>query len=330
MIYLKTDSASYKDIANIELNDNLSFSEGYFYNGKIFWISYNKTHLISGFSENTINYRNEDNVINYILRKNTESPFEFLDDITIKSIKFIRNTKYVYYNIITNSNNKNYIGVIDIQYNKIKYNTENIFKEVKPYSNRGLLLKTDSTIYRECFSGKDKNGDCYLECPSGQILVLDTINYNYCVDQNSDKYYILKPKNIPIANCDEKLYVIQNKNECGLCKDLNIDKQYKIINENQCIDEKPENTYYIYEQLKILNYCHESCKSCKGEKENDCNTCYRGYKLVDGKCIKMECYPSCRECDEESKDENNQHCLSCQINKLLQEDNNNCIDKCID
>ena len=35
---------------------------------------------------------------------------------------------------------------------------------------------------------------------------------------------------------------------------------------------------------KILNYCNESCKSCKGEKENDCNTCYRGYKLVDGKC----------------------------------------------
>ena len=74
MIYLKTDSASYKDIANIELNDNLSFSEGYFYNGKIFWITYNKTHLISGFSENKLNYRNEDDINNYKLRKNTKSP----------------------------------------------------------------------------------------------------------------------------------------------------------------------------------------------------------------------------------------------------------------
>ena len=55
----------------------------------------------------------------------------------------------------------------------------------------------------------------------------------------------------PISKCDEKLYVIQNKNECGLCKDLNVNKQYKIINENQCIDEKPENTYYIYEQIKF-------------------------------------------------------------------------------
>ena len=130
MIYLNTDSASYKDIANIELNDNLSFSEVYFYYEKIFWITYNKTYLISGFSENKLNYRNDDDINNYKLRKNTESPFEFLDDITIKSIKFIRNTKYVYYNIIKNSNNKNYIGVIDIQYNIIKYNTENILKKL--------------------------------------------------------------------------------------------------------------------------------------------------------------------------------------------------------
>ncbi len=65
-----------------------------------------------------------------------------------------------------------------------------------------------------------------MECPSGQILVLYTYKFNYA--QNSDEYYILKP----ISKCDEKLYVIQNKNECGLCKDLNVNKQYKIINEN--------------------------------------------------------------------------------------------------
>ena len=49
MIYLNTDSASYKDIAIFEV---------YFYYEKIFWITYNKTYLISGFSENKLNYRN--------------------------------------------------------------------------------------------------------------------------------------------------------------------------------------------------------------------------------------------------------------------------------
>ena len=123
-----------------------------------------------------------------------------------------------------------------------------------------------------------------MECPSGQILVLDPLNYNYCTDINSDNYYILKPGDIPIANCNESFYVIQNKNECGLCKDLNKEKQYKIINEKECI-EKPENTYYINEQLKILNYCNETCKTCIGEKETDCTSCYTGDKLVNGKCL---------------------------------------------
>ena len=54
--------------------------------------------------------------------------------------------------------------------------------------------------------------------------------------------------------------LIQNKNECGLCKDLNFNKQYKIINRNQYIDEKPENIYYIYEQLKIKNFAKEKKK----------------------------------------------------------------------
>ena len=328
-IYINNNKISSKDINHIKLNDNLSTSEAQFFNGRIFFMSYDETKFISGFSENSIKDGVYGDISEYKIIKNTKSPFDFSDDIKIKYIKFIRNTKYVYYNIITKSNNKNYIGVIDIQFNRVIYNTENIFKEIKPYSNNGLLLVTDTTIYKECFSGKDKNNNCYLECPSGQVLVLDPINSNFCIEKNSDDYYVLIPGDIPIANCNEKLYVIQNKNECGLCKDLNKDKQYKIIDEKECI-EKPENTYFIDEELKILNYCHESCKTCKGEKETDCTSCYIGHKLVDGKCIKMDCFPSCKECDEESDDENNQHCLSCQNNKLFQENNNNCIDKCLD
>ena len=328
-IYVNNDKISSKDIKHIELNDNISNSEAQFFNSRIFFISYDESHFISGFSENGIKDGVCGDISEYKIIKNIKSPFEFLDDIKIKYIKFIRNTKYVYYNIITKTNNKNYIGVIDIQFNRVIYNVENIFKEIKPYTNKGLFLVTDTTIYRECFSGKDKNNNCYLECPSGQVLVLDPINSNYCSEKNSDDYYILKPDDIPIANCNESLYVIQNKNECGLCKDLNKDKQYKIIDEKECI-EKPENTYYIDEQLKILNYCHESCKSCKGEKETDCTSCYIGSKLVNGKCLKLDCFHSCKECDEESDNENNQHCLSCKTNKLFQEDNHNCIDKCLD
>ena len=331
IFYFNNNKVSYKDDKHIELNENLLHSEGYFlYNKRKFcWMTYNETTLISGYSENEVKNTPYGDISDFILKKNTESPFKFLDDITIESLKLIRETKYIIYNIFTNSNNKKYIGIIDIEFNKIIYNFENIFNDIKPYSIKGLFLETDSTVYRICFSGKDNNNECNSECPSNQILILDNINSNYCADKNSNDYYILKPDNIEISNCDEDLYIIQNQNECGLCKDLNIDKPYKIINEKECLNTKPENTYYIYEQLKILNYCHESCKTCNSEKENDCTTCYIGYKLVDGKCIKMNCYPSCKECDKESDDENNQHCLSCQINKLFQDDKNNCLDECL-
>ena len=179
-IYVNNDKISSKDIKHIELNDNISNSEDQFFNS---WISYDESHFISGFSENGIKDGVCGDISEYKISKNIKSPFEFLDDIKITYIKFIRNTKYVYYNIITKTNNKNYIGVIDIQFNRVIYNIENIFKEIKPYSNKGLFLVTYTTIYRECFSGKDKNNDCYLECPSEQVLVLDPINSNYCSEK---------------------------------------------------------------------------------------------------------------------------------------------------
>ena len=328
IFYINENNVSYEDIEHIELNDNLLHSEGYFlYNigNKFCWITYNKSTLISGYSENEVENGVNGNIKDYILKKNTESPFKFLDDITIESVKFIRGTKYIIYNIITNSNNKNYIGVIDIEFNKIIYNVENIFKDIKPYSIKGLILETDTTVYKVCFSGKDENNECNSECPSGQILVLNNINSNYCVDKNSSDYYILKPDNIEIANCDENLYVIQNQNECGLCKDLNIDKPFKIINVKECLDTKPENTYYINEQLKILNYCHESCKSCNGENENDCISCDIGYYKENNACKK--CHESCLTCEKNGSDEN-PNCQSCQENKYLTDDNLKCVDFC--
>ena len=98
IFYFNENNVSYEDIEHIELNDNLLHSEGYFlYNisHKFCWITYNESTLISGYSENEIENGVNGNIKDYILKKNTESPFKFLDDITIESIKFIRGTKYI-------------------------------------------------------------------------------------------------------------------------------------------------------------------------------------------------------------------------------------------
>ena len=175
-------------------------------------------------------------------KNNTNLPFEFINDVNIKSIDFIRNTNLVYYTIISNSNQEqSYHGVIDIKTNKILFNTNETIIEIKPYSKNELFVKTQLSIYKICITGKDNN-ICVDECPEGKKLILDTEKSNYCgKEEDSCEKYNLKPYNICVESCNESIYIIQNNKDCGLCKDLNENKPYKIINESECLENKPEN-----------------------------------------------------------------------------------------
>ena len=316
----------------ILLYDSLTYSRGYFNNlNYFFWISYNENNYVSGYSENNITSTTM-NINDLILKNNTKLPFEFLNDVTIKSIDFIRNTNFVYYTIISNSNEEQtYHGVIDIKTNKVLFNTNEKIIEIKPYSKNELLIKTQLSIYKLCITGKDNN-KCVDECPEGKKLILDTEKSNYCgTEEESCEKFILKPDNICIGSCNQSFYVIQNNKDCILCKDLNENKPYKIINETECLENKPENSFYINEKLGILKYCYDNCKTCTGDGENQCTSCKNGYKFIDGRCIQKQCYETCADCEIESTDEKEQNCTSCKdSNKLLQEDKGNCVDKCLD
>jgi hypothetical protein len=73
----------------ILLYDSLTYSRGYFNNlNYFFWISYNENNYVSGYSENNITNTTM-NINDLILKNNTKLPFEFLNDVTIKSIDFI-------------------------------------------------------------------------------------------------------------------------------------------------------------------------------------------------------------------------------------------------
>ena len=276
-------------------------------------MTYEKDKLISGFSENTVEAYEDINT--YILRKNDKTPFQFIDDITIRYVKFVRrNPSFAYYEIITNSNGKSYVGIIDIINNRIVYNIENHFQKIKPYANTGLLLIDSSTAYRVCLSGKDQNNNCNSKCSSDEFLVLDTVNSNYCDNKYSNNnLFILKPDNIYVDKCDESIYIIQNEKECGLCKDLNENNKFKILNEKECLETAPVNTYIINDEFKIINRCHESCKTCSSDKENNCLSCYKGYIFINGKCFNTNCPRSCNDCPEESDIYNN--FASCQNTK---------------
>ena len=83
-----------------------------------------------------------------------------------------------------------------------------------------------------------------------------------------------------------KKYFVSNENkECGLCKDLyKNEKIYKILDDEECISKKPENTFYVNENMKIISYCDSNCKKCSNFEK--CEKCESGYKIKGGKCTK--------------------------------------------
>lgn len=150
-----------------------------------------------------------------------------------------------------------------------------------------------------------------------------------------------------IDECNTTIYVIQNETICGLCKYINETHPYKIINQDFCISEKPNNTYFIDEEKKLLNYCHSSCETCFGEKDDQCLSCKNGYMVIVGKCSGQcsdgyykdsngtcqQCDSNCLTCVGPAKEGNNS-CLSCDSKKtesiLIEFDGfpRNCVSEC--
>ena len=118
---------------------------------------------------------------------NNDSPFRFLDadSFTINNIKMIRNTKYIYYEIQKNSN-EIYYGIIDIELNKIIFNTNENLSQFKPYQSNGMFAFTDNTVYKVC-AYKDGN-NCLDTCSDNYIL--DTENGNTCGTQKCSHFLL--------------------------------------------------------------------------------------------------------------------------------------------
>ena len=290
----------------------------------LYWITYDNNKLLSGYSYGNIQDDIENmDLNNFGVHINYKSPFESFElneDFKIKNITFIRNTKYIYYQIQLNS--VNYYGVIDIRENKIFFNTNETIMEFRPISKYSLLAITQSSAYEICINGKF-NGKCRDKCPNNNRVKINNEKGNFCEDNNCP--IVLIPYYNCIEKCDEPNYVLNGK-ECGLCKYLNKTFPYKIINETNCLKEKPKNTYLENESTYILKYCHYSCETCSLEGEYHCHTCKKSfYKNYEGKCDTKcpdnyfkndknrtcsKCDNDCKTCDNE-KVNNNSHCLTC-------------------
>ena len=91
----------------------------------------------------------------YSVNISTESPLEFLDDVEIQEIKFIKNYKYAYYKIYNPTKGKTYYGIIDIKQNLVVFNTEEELLNFVPYTEISMLAITANASYEVCIIKED-------------------------------------------------------------------------------------------------------------------------------------------------------------------------------
>ena len=224
---------------NKNLTSAKTNSQGYFnnYTNHFYFITYDDiSDFISGFST----VANDDGSNLYTISRiiytlNSISPFEFSDVVEIKEMKFLLYTHYVYYTIYNTKTQKTYHGVLNVKLNKIVFNTEEDINVFIPYSNNSMLAITSESAYRICLIPDSEDEDnCLESCPDNSYLILD-IDGNKCSSSTvcGDGKYTLLPEGVCISFCDTTIFVIQGTN-CGLCRDLDNSKKYKIINSTVC------------------------------------------------------------------------------------------------
>ena len=275
-----------------------------------YWFNYNSaSDFDSGYYIGNEELTSE-NLYKIDISNNTNnSPFEYIDNITIKELKMIPNTKYAYYKLFNENTKKTNFGMIDITLNKIIFNTDLELKYFKPFSNNSMLAYDGYKFFMIC-AIKGENNSCIDECENGENVIHNVNQANIC---NKDNYCSggtikLIPNNICIKSCDQSYYHL-NGNECGLCKDFfPSEKPFKMANIEGCLSSKPENSYFINEKKLLI--------ACSGE-----------LKYKDGECLKIICYDKCKTCNAESTNINDQKCLTCKDNFVLQGEN--CITECL-
>ena len=268
---------------------NITYSNytGYLNDSKFYYLSYetNSTNLMSGYSDN-LNLSSNDESSK--MKINKESPLKFIGNVNIENIKFIPFTQYAYYKLNDKDKNKNYYGIIDIKTNKVIYNTDKQLIKFTNYLNNSMLAITTESAYRICTICS--NNECVDTCSSN--IYYDTDKGNICTESYQCDNYKLIPDNICIDSCDTYIYNYDEQKQCGLCKDFNFSKPFKMVNHTGCLAELIDKSHYVNYEFGLIS-------------------CNENYSFFNNECKLSDCYKNCEVCSEKSNNETEQKCLSC-------------------
>lgn len=211
------------------------------------------------------------------------------------------------------------------------------YLELSPSTNCiddcGIYLVSDSA-QRKCINCKEtlnpykyvKENNCVLSQPQNSLIIdIGTNTFDYCykncetcsaisVDENAQKcltckastYLQYKSFNCK-ETCGDSYFQDATTRKCINCND---EQKFKYIDENECIQSRPDNSYVIDEKFGLLGHCYDLCATCdKGgnDQEHNCKTCNNGYYLQykGTNCVST--------CDENLVAQNGK-CINCKEN----------------
>ena len=150
----------------------------------------NASDFTSGYSTTTTS--DYHNIGGVEVKINTESPFEYVDEVEIKEMNFLLYNKYIYYSIYNTKTQKTYHGIYDVELDKIMFNTDIDIDVFIPYSSNSMLAITKDKAYRIC--ALQEGGECVEYCSSGQIIL--DLDGNKCGTSCDENKYLLNPDSI--------------------------------------------------------------------------------------------------------------------------------------
>ena len=253
------------------------------------------------------NYHEYSDLNKVQIEEKIDLTFNFMENVEIQEINFIKKTPYVYYKINNTETGKIYYGIMEFKTQQILFNTDADIKEFVPYSDYEMLIITSDSAYKYCLY--KYNGECQPSCPTGTELVINPKG-NECKGSQptvgtTDCKVKIMPEGICEDECDLSVYAL-NGNECALCSYFYTNKPYKFYGSNVCLESPPENYENYTAKYNIIK-------------------CKKGYKLnEDNQTCITNCFSLCTTCNDFSNDSEHQDCIGC-INGYDLNSYNNCI-----
>ena len=185
------------------------------------------------------------------------------------------------------------------------------YSTCKTCNENGTNIENNCTSCRDGYEFKndlenDKN--CYEIC--SKYYYYDSDNNYHCINICPHDYKLISDKKRCINDCsNDNIYKYEFNNHCYRecpngtiistdniykCEgDLICEENYYNYEHKECYSSIPDGYYLKNEDDKIIDKCHENCKTCNEGPTNDnnnCDECKSGYSFINND---KNCYQNC-------------------------------------